>query len=990
MVTNEYVHQVKCAAENDNLKVIRNYTTLSPAGQGLHEGTCPKCGGRHFSFDENARSYSCADCRFSGTDIVSFVMSATGADFDSAIAQIGNMLGIHQEVEQKDGTVSRTGTFCRRMLRESGLTEKDVTAKVTIKGDTPTTEETPTFIPGTINEKGEIIDGDDVIIRYFALDGTQVQYDAKDTRQRSMGVRRDYYRVRWQFPQSHTDKDGKPYKYKSPAGSGTPIYIPQHIREVWQKGGQLSRLFIQEGEKKAEKACKHGIPSIAISGIMNMGNNGSLSEDMVRIIRDCQVREVVFIMDSDWQDLSREKKLTEEIAKRPYNFYYAARNYREYMRGLKNENIYVEIFLGHVISHNGDKGLDDLLAHSLKGKENVLSEELDSLLNDQKHMTGEYCELFKITESTDHQLKMLWGLDNVNAFVERHRDELVSLPEFKFGYHHWKIDGEGNAVNVSPVQEDEKFWESREYKDKYGNPRSDVSYQYIKGRNFLEHHGFGRYRQKNGDFLFIHVEHPFVKVIQALDARDYLLQFAEANCPYDVREMLAKGASQYLGPDHLSQMRYITPNFMTPDRTCQYFYFRNSCWKVTGEGVEEVSYSRIVNQVWLSARKDFEAKYVGDLIEFIEGAGGRAFCLTDAGLKCHFLQFLINASDFTWNMQQACITAAEMQDNVQHLLSKLCAIGYLALDAKDSSQARAVIAMDGQQSEVGVSNGRTGKSLVGELLKRTTSNVYVDGKKNNLLDDPFVWHEITEDTRFVFIDDVRQSFNFESLFPCITGSWSINYKHGNRLTLPFETSPKIYISTNHAIKGDGSSFTDRQWLLAFSDYYNEKRKPIDDFGQMFFDDWDYEQWNLAWNLIANCVKLYLTYGVQQAPSQMLEQRKLRQEITEGFLIWADEYYSSEERLNVPIKRQDLQDSYFLAEPLQRKYVSPQEFKRRFRKYCELRGYILNPKLYNSAGKPLRFDRYNRPILDDKSNGIEYFTVGTVPGGSVTSNSSAPF
>ena len=49
-------------------------------------------------------------------------------------------------------------------------------------------------------------------------------------------------------------------KYRTPYGAPAFIYYPQKIRELYQKQVPIKRLFIQEGEKKAEKATKHGIP----------------------------------------------------------------------------------------------------------------------------------------------------------------------------------------------------------------------------------------------------------------------------------------------------------------------------------------------------------------------------------------------------------------------------------------------------------------------------------------------------------------------------------------------------------------------------------------------------------------------------------------------------------------------------------------------------------------------------------------------------------
>ncbi|MCS2957654.1 hypothetical protein NXX53_11870 [Bacteroides salyersiae] len=195
------------------------------------------------------------------------------------------------------------------------------------------------------------------------------------------------------------------------------------------------------------------------------------------------------------------------------------------------------------------------------------------------------------------------------------------------------------------------------------------------------------------------------------------------------------------------------------------------------------------------------------------------------------------------------------------------------MEAKDNNVARAVIGMDGKQSEVGESNGRSGKSLVGELMRNVVPTTYIPGKRPDLFTDQFVWNDVQENTKLVFIDDVLQNFNFEFLFPNITGDWTVNYKGGRRITIPFARSAKIYIATNHAIRGTGSSYTDRQWLLAFSDFYNDTHKPVDDFGTLFFSEWDFDQWNLTWNLLANCVQLYLTFGIIQAPGERLEQRK---------------------------------------------------------------------------------------------------------------------
>ncbi|MDB9020123.1 hypothetical protein, partial [Parabacteroides distasonis] len=65
------------------------------------------------------------------------------------------------------------------MLADSGLTYQDVTAHIFKKGDTQSIFEAKTFRPGTVDEYGNIVDGDDVIIEYYDLDGMPVTYTRK-------------------------------------------------------------------------------------------------------------------------------------------------------------------------------------------------------------------------------------------------------------------------------------------------------------------------------------------------------------------------------------------------------------------------------------------------------------------------------------------------------------------------------------------------------------------------------------------------------------------------------------------------------------------------------------------------------------------------------------------------------------------------------------------------------------------------------------------
>lgn len=1010
MESNDIIQNLIETADSRLLDVIRSHVTLQESSDGKWEGSCPMChAAAGFSYSDHKHIYKCTKCNWSGTSSTQFIRETQNAAWPEVLRQLADIFNVQLPPEQQDRSSASEvgGSFCKRMLADIGLTEKDTAARVYVKSDDEKTgdglydevsneiHEVYTFRPGTVDNFGNLKqDGDDVIIRYYDLDGKPVMFEREDTKRRKIESRQ-YFRVRWQWPMNHQDKDGKPFKYCSPRGSGTPIYIPQYIRTLYQQRTELPRLYIQEGEKKAEKACKHGIPSVAISGIMNLTDKKALSEDLIRIIRDCHVREVIFMMDSDWQELSHSKKINEDIEKRPRNFFYAARQFKDHMLGLKeNAGIYVEPIIGHVVSHGGDKGIDDLLANTLKGEENKLLIDLESTLNRQRNMRGMYCELFKIGMWTEHKLAELWGLDDIHTFCSLHKEELRLLPEFKYKNHRWKLDENGDPVTAEPFDEASKFWKEKKTVTADGKTLVECEYEYVNGHQWLHDRGFGRYKPSDDDskkenFELIRIQAPFVDRVTAEQVRDEMMNFAEVSCPPSVYKMMLKGWKNYIDKDRLSTLHFVQPNFWQPERTCQYFYFSDWVWKITKDTVEEIKYSSISHNIWREHKKKAAAEYLGHLIDFeVAESGQTRYTLSQHGQNCHFLQFLINCSNFTWDIKdQQIVTPQETNDNNRHLLSKLCAIGYLAMDVKDPSVSKAVVAMDGQQSDIGTSNGRTGKSLVGELLKRVTATLYIPGKRKDLLDDPFVWHELNESKKVVFIDDVLQSFNFESLFPCITGDWSINYKHGGRITIKYSKSPKIYITTNHAMRGEGSSFSDRQWMLAFSNYYNDHHKPSDDFNEMFFDDWDYEQWNLTWNLIANCIQLYLRFGVVEAPGELLALRKLKEEIGEKFMIWADEYFyeidpiSGRNRINVPIKRSDLYSIFLSKYPLDAKNaISPFVFKKKLMKWCQFKGLVMNPQMYDPAtGEPLRRDRHNRPILDNKTNGIEWITIGECPG-----------
>lgn len=93
--------------------------------------------------------------------------------------------------------------------------------------------------------------------------------------------------------------------------------------------------------------------------------------------------------------------------------------------------------------------------------------------------------------------------------------------------------------------------------------------------------------------------------------------------------MLIKGVSQYVGPDKLSLLSFIEPNFIKANRESQYFYFDKSCWYITKDTVQEIGYEGITHHIWEEQRKGIPAKYLGKpLITFEKEGDGYNYRLS--------------------------------------------------------------------------------------------------------------------------------------------------------------------------------------------------------------------------------------------------------------------------------------------------------------------------------------------------------------------------
>ncbi|MGV8094485.1 MAG: CHC2 zinc finger domain-containing protein [Mangrovibacterium sp.] len=1011
---------------------------LKKSGKELYT-KCPKCGKldtkkkKGLMLDPARQIAKCFSCGWGTNSAANYLVEVEGIKFPQALEKLAAIHGIDVENEDKrkerlqyeaekkrqKSKDKKLETFADRQLAESGLTYDDVTVEIIEDGGQKIVQR-PSFLSGTKTQYGEVSvgTGDDMLIYYYDLDGQQVKFKPQKGNRLVPLIR-----VRWQNPDLHKDKFSEPMKYQSPAGSGSHIYIPENIRRKYKFAQPIDILFIQEGEKKAEKSCKHGIPSIGIMGIQNIaGKDRALPSEIQLIVQKCEVKQICFIMDSDWNNLSGNLKNGDHVDQRPRSFFSAVKNFKEYMLTLVNLNISVEIWFAYVKQNEANaKGIDDLLVQVLQGKENLLQEDISYAMHD-KLGNGKFVQMHKITTMNDKQLADLWYLNDAEEFAKIHYEQIKDLKLFKIRGTERRFNEAGKLEMAQKLQSYEQYWEKHFIETRSGDTREELSFNYYNCFNFLMNRGFWRIQMKSGQWDFIHLENRVIHKVDNYAIKDFITEFTEEIKEISVLNMIYRGGPQYLGHEKLSNLKYFMPNTEKATRDTQCMFFQEKIWEITAESIKEMSYSEFSKHVWEDKIIRAKIDIISPMVkvtrmteeirskldpEFGDIPDGEFFIdFTDDGKNCHFLQFLNNTSNFTWRKEQKYEQSKKDEDapemfeyfmNNRHLLNKLTAIGYLLHDYKNDSELKAVIAMDGKISEVGSSNGRTGKSIMGRAIEQIIPTEYIAAKNKKITEDNFLFGDVTEKTKVIFLDDVRANIDFEFFFPVISGKLKVNPKGAQPFTLEQEDTPKLFMTTNHAINGEGSSFRDRQAFCAFSDFYNDDHKPIDDFGKNFFTEWEYDQWNLFYNLMANCLQLYFqslhegwagkNKGIVDPPMETLEKRRLRQQIGEDLLQWADATFAVDNdqvpvtgsRLNSRESRKELFDDFLEQNAHARKYLTATQFKKRILYYCKYKGYHFNPNKPNEEGIDFfSFKEHNPDRMfegeADKSGGIEYFTI----------------
>ena len=366
-----------------------------------------------------------------------------------------------------------------------------------------------------------------------------------------------------------------------------------------------------------------------------------------------------------------------------------------------------------------------------------------------------------------------------------------------------QLASEGIGVNIT---EEGQFW-------KRNNKTIEIKYTELL--NWL--HSIG-YRKYNGTIVQI-----INNIVELTDESAMKRAFIN-EVEYEVQDKMYSRVGTMFSAEGgiMAMLKELDDNFITDTKDKIWLFFHNIAAEISAAGFTPHEYKTITGYIWKSSilSRDFYA------IDF-EGCDADKFLTILAGEKKHDLQEII---------------------------------GYTISKYKDPLNPRAVVIMEDIEAEdEGESQGGSGKGLLFQFIKQFRKTSDFDGK-NFKPSDTFVFQNVDPDTSILFIDDVERSFKFSSLYSLLTGSMMINKKNKAQVIMPFEKSPKIFLTSNYSVGAMDISSQRRKYEFAINKYFGKDVEPIDIFGKMFFSEWDKKEWLMFDSLIVDCCVKYLSDG----------------------------------------------------------------------------------------------------------------------------------
>ncbi len=347
--------------------------------------------------------------------------------------------------------------------------------------------------------------------------------------------------------------------------------------------------------------------------------------------------------------------------------------------------------------------------------------------------------------------------------------------------------------------------------------------------------------------------------INTIDTADETFQILESDKKI-IMNSLAKQTSLFSRRNILF-LKPLEEKFVRDTKEKSYLFFKNQYCMISKDKIEFKNYNDLDGYIF----KD-------ELIDFV---------FDDTILLKDFKQ-----GDFFKFLEKICIDTSEAKSELK-LKALRSIIGYLLHRYKDPGFPKAVILMDEDYSDN--PEGGTGKGLLIRCLGKVRSTI-IENCRGMKTSSSFNYSRVKLGTKIFCLDDVQKNFDFKQIFSLITEDMIVERKYENRFSIPFEDSPKIVLTTNYTILGEGDSYKRRKIEVELSRYFNNRHQPENEFGRLFFSGWNQEQWELLYLCMIDCIQYYLKEGIHQPPEVNLYFRKLKQEAGKEFVEYCMENF----------------------------------------------------------------------------------------------------
>lgn len=366
-------------------------------------------------------------------------------------------------------------------------------------------------------------------------------------------------------------------------------------------------------------------------------------------------------------------------------------------------------------------------------------------------------------------------------------------------------------------------------------------------KRFLERNGFKKYFPEGAQRpIFVSINSNKVHETSVEKIKDFVLNYLEKREEYEVWSYCAKYTTLF--SDNFLLMLESVELMMLKDTSKKSFIaFQNGILEVTRNNTNMIDFIDVDGYIWESQiiQRNFN---------------------------------IVNNND---NDYKIFIHNISNKDP----LAIECTIGYLLCTHKDKMNNRAIILNDEVISEN--PEGGTGKGLFIQGIANIRKVSILDGKA---FDDKksFPYQTVSAETNVLVFDDVKKNFDFESKFSLVTEGMTLERKNKDAIKLKVEDSPKIVISTNYAIKGEGNSHNRRRHEIEFAQYYGKDITPISEFKRQLFDDWELSDFNKFDNYMVECLQKYLNNGLIEQNAKNIHLRKFIAETSMEFFDWIND------------------------------------------------------------------------------------------------------